>query len=62
MQIATADANLSAIEREHFNDLVLIYDNEPRNKDIVKQISKAIKEQFQVVICLRQLNLKTSMK
>jgi len=27
-----------------------VYDNEPRNKDIVKQISKAIKEQFQVVI------------
>ena len=48
--IATADANLSSIEREHFNELVLVYDNEPRNKDIVKQISKAIKEQFQVVI------------
>ena len=48
--IATADANLSGIEREHFNDLVLIYDNEPRNKDIVKQITKAIKEQFQIVI------------
>lgn len=48
--IATADANLSSIEDEHFNDLVLVYDNEPRNKDIVKQLSKAIKEQFQVVI------------
>lgn len=48
--IATADANLTSIEDEHFNELVLIYDNEPRNKDIVKQITKAIKEQFQVVI------------
>jgi transcriptional regulator NrdR family protein len=48
--IATADANLSSIDSEHFNDLVLIYDNEPRNKDIIKQIAKAIKEQFQVVI------------
>lgn len=48
--IATADANLTSIEDEHFNELVLVYDNEPRNKDIVKQITKAIKEQFQVVI------------
>ena len=47
--LATADANLSSIEIDN-KDLVLIYDNEPRNKDIVKQISKAIKEQFQVVI------------
>ena len=47
--LATADANLSSIEIDN-KDLVLIYDNEPRNKDIVKQIAKAIKEQFQVVI------------
>ena len=47
--LATADANLSSIEIDN-QDLVLVYDNEPRNKDIVKQISKAIKEQFQVVI------------
>ena len=47
--LATADANLSSIEI-HNQNLVLVYDNEPRNKDIVKQISKAIKEQFQVVI------------
>ena len=30
--------------------MVLIYDNEPRNKDICKQIDKCIEEHYSVVI------------
>ena len=49
--VATADSNLMAAAR-HFDKtkIVLVYDNEPRNKDIVKQIDKAIEEHYQVVI------------
>ena len=49
--VATADSNLMAASR-HFDKtkIVLVYDNEPRNKDIVKQIDKAIEEHYQVVI------------
>jgi transcription elongation factor Elf1 len=49
--VATADANLSAIARVFDRSKVtLIYDNEPRNKDICKQIDKVIEEHFNVVI------------
>jgi DNA primase len=49
--VATADANLTSITKVlDKSKVVLIYDNEPRNKDIVKQIEKAIDEHFNVVI------------
>jgi predicted RNA-binding Zn-ribbon protein involved in translation (DUF1610 family) len=47
--IATADATLS-FASEVSNDLVLINDNEPRNKDIIRQINDNIKKGFKVVI------------
>lgn len=48
---ATADSNLKASSRHLPKDkLVLVYDNEPRNKDICKQIEQAIEEHYNVVI------------
>ena len=49
--VATADSNLMAASK-HFDreKLVLVYDNEPRNKEIVKQMEKAIEEHYSVVI------------
>lgn len=49
--VATADSNLPAASRLYEKTkLVLIYDNEPRNKDIIRQMDKAIDEHYQVVI------------
>ena len=49
--VATADANLSSIETTlDKSKVILIYDNEPRNKDIIKQMEKAIDNHFHVVI------------
>ena len=49
--VATADSNLPAATKIYNKaDIVLIYDNEPRNKDIVRQIEKAIEEHYNVVI------------
>ena len=49
--VATADSNLMSASR-HLDKtkIVLVYDNEPRNKDIVKQMDKAIEEHYQIVI------------
>jgi len=49
--IATADSNLLAAAR-HLDktQIVLVYDNEPRNKELHKQIDDAIEQHFQVVI------------
>jgi DNA primase len=49
--VATADSNLPSITKVlPKENVVLIYDNEPRNKDIVKQMEKAIEEHYKVVI------------
>lgn len=49
--IATADSNLQAAENIFEKDkLILIFDNEPRNKEIVKLMNKAIENHFRVVI------------
>jgi len=49
--VATADSNLESILDTFTKDkVVLIYDNEPRNKDIVKKLEKAIDNHFNVVI------------
>jgi hypothetical protein len=42
--IATADSNLTRASELGFNDVTYLFDNEPRNKEIVKTIEKAIKE------------------
>lgn len=49
--IATADSNLMSASK-HFDKskLVLVYDNEPRNAELHKQMEKAIEEHFNVVI------------
>jgi transcription elongation factor Elf1 len=47
--IATADATL-AFASEVSENIVLVNDNEPRNKEIVKQITNNIKNGFNVVI------------
>jgi DNA primase len=49
--VATADSNLTSITKVLPKDgVVLIYDNEPRNKEIVKQMEKAIDDHYKVVI------------
>lgn len=49
--IATADSNLtSAAKHVDKSKLVLVYDNEPRNKELHKQMEKAIDEHYNVVI------------
>lgn len=49
--VATADANLPAITRIFDKtQVVLIFDNEPRNKDIVKKMEECIEDHYQVVI------------
>lgn len=49
--VATADSHLQAAS-EVFDKsgIVLVFDNEPRNKEILKQIEHAIDEHFNVVI------------
>lgn len=54
--VATADSNLMVAEFLGKDKLVLVYDNEPRNKAIVKQIEKSIANGFR--ICLFPENMK----
>lgn len=49
--VATADSNLQSISNIiDKKKVVLVFDNEPRNKDICKQIEKAIDDHYKVVI------------
>jgi transcription elongation factor Elf1 len=49
--VATADSNLeSVISIYDKNKVVLVFDNEPRNKEIVRKIDEAIEKHFNVVI------------
>jgi transcription elongation factor Elf1 len=49
--VASGDANLSMTAKNiSANEIVLIFDNEPRNKEIVKMIQSAIKMNHSVVI------------
>ena len=49
--VATADANLrNAVNYIPKDKLVLVFDNEPRNRDIVKLMDMAIEEHFQICI------------
>jgi len=47
--VASGDSNLGSVA-ELLSDTVLVYDNEPRNKEIVKQISRSIERGY--TICL----------
>ena len=49
--IATADSNLASASNFYDNEkLILIPDNEPRNKEICKKIDEAIEKHYNVVI------------
>jgi len=49
--VATADSNLESISNIYDKSLVtLVFDNEPRNKEIVMKIDKAIENHYNVVI------------
>ena len=49
--VATADSNLEAVTKIFDRSkVVLVYDNEPRNKELVKIIDKSIENHFNVVI------------
>ena len=49
--VATADSNLESITNVlDKSKVALVFDNEPRNKEIVKKMEKAIDEHFNVVI------------
>ena len=49
--VATADSNLKAAEKAiPKTKMVLVFDNEPRNKDICKMMEQAIEEHFKIVI------------
>ena len=49
--VATADANLPSVTRIFGKtDVVLIFDNEPRNKDIVKKMEECIEDHYSLVI------------
>jgi transcription elongation factor Elf1 len=49
--VATADSNLMAISKLFDRSKVtLVYDNEPRNKELHKQMERAIEEHYNVVI------------
>ncbi len=49
--LASGDANLALTAKElKLDDIVLVFDNEPRNKEIVKLIFTAIKANYSVVI------------
>jgi transcription elongation factor Elf1 len=49
--VATADSNLEAVTKVlDKSKVVLIFDNEPRNKEICKQMEQAIDNHFSVVV------------
>lgn len=49
--VATADSNLMGITNVlDKSKVVLVYDNEPRNKEIVKQMGTAVDDHYRVVI------------
>jgi len=49
--VATADSNLMAVSKIFDRSKVtLVYDNEPRNKELHKQMERAIEEHYNVVI------------
>lgn len=49
--IATADANLKSADKViDKSKLILVFDNEPRNKDICRQIEIAIEQHYRMVI------------
>lgn len=48
--VAMMDANLSSVSNIIKTNVVLVFDNEPRNKEIVKHMKKAIEDNYSVCI------------
>jgi predicted RNA-binding Zn-ribbon protein involved in translation (DUF1610 family) len=48
--VATMDANLSSVADTIKTNFVLVFDNEPRNKEIVKQMKRAIDKKYAICI------------
>ena len=49
--VAAGDANLTAVaDKLGIDNTVLIYDNEPRNREIVNMVERAVKNNYRVVI------------
>jgi transcription elongation factor Elf1 len=48
--IATADSDLARVKQLNLEDVVLVYDNEPRNKEIVRQMNKSANDGFNICV------------
>ena len=48
--IATADSDLARVKQLNLEDVVLVYDNEPRNKEIVRQMNKSANDGFSICV------------
>ena len=52
--VACGDANLwgmaDYLDSLGYNDLILVFDNQPRNKDIVREVKKAVDDGYNVVM------------
>ena len=48
--VATMDANLTSVSDMLPSNIVLVFDNEKRNKEIVKNMERAIKKNFHICI------------
>ena len=53
--IATADSDLRKIKNLKTNNFVLVFDNQPRNKEIVRKIEQAIENDY--AVCLMPENI-----
>jgi len=56
--LATANSNLESVCSKISSDLILIYDNEPKNKEIVKLIEASINHNRRVCIWPKTVNYK----
>lgn len=56
--VATMDANLSSVADAISNNFVLVFDNEPRNREIVKNMNRAIDKNLSVCIWPNNLQQK----
>jgi len=50
LAMAGADVSLSWVKEEYKKNLVFVYDNEPRNKDIIRRMEKTIEQGYNVCI------------
>lgn len=56
--MAGADVSTSWVEEKYQDNLVFVYDNEPRNTEIIKRIKKIVSAGFKVVVWPSNINEK----